>query len=403
MKAGFAGSILALVLACACTEPAGDPAAKELAARANEALKTRNYHQALVLADSALALDSRQADAQFVRGRTYFELGQMAESQRAYEAVLASQPDYPGANHNLGNALFGHEKYRAALTHFKLEAVAQQASESWHAVAAAFRQLAMPDSARSAYQHILRLDSTYAPAHAGLAELSEQEGQFGAALEHAERALALQADQGRYLYLAGLMLTRLGRFEEAIGPLERALFVRPWDYSAAYTLGQALQQIGPEDEARQLLAQANALRATQQGIARLESDARAMPTNFMHQVNFADALRDAGRLSEAVDTYLIALALRPRNLDLRNNLATAYMQQGDTARALTEYRHVLFQDSTNTVAWLNLGWHFARTRRMQQAARAWNAAARYGPDHPAVLALRELLQRADSTGHAPAN
>ncbi len=403
MKAGFARSILALVLVCACAEPAEDPAARQLATRANEALKTRNYHRALVLADSALELDSRQADAQFVRGRTFFELGQMAESQQAYESVLAMQPDYPGAHHNLGNALFGQQKYGAALGHFKLGAVAQRAPEPWHAVAAAFEQLAMPDSARAAYQHILRLDSTYAPAHAGLAELSEQEGQFGYALEHAERALALQTDQGRYLYLAGLMLTRLGRYDEAIGPLERALFVQPWDYSAAYTLGQALQQLGREDEARQLLAQANAARAAQQGIARLESHAHAMPTNFMHQINLADALRDAGRLSRAVDTYLIALALRPRNLDLRNNLATAYMQLGDTARALAEYRYVLSQDSTNTVAWLNLGWHFARSSRMQQAARAWAAAVRHAPDHPAVLALREQLQRADSTEHAPPN
>ena len=403
MKAGTVGAALLLLFLCACNEPAEDPRALALAAEADEALRIRDYHTALVLADSSLELGGHLADAQFVRGRVYFELGQMARSQEAYESVLAKQPDYPGAHHNLGNALFGQQKYRAALEHFKLEAVAKRAPRPWHAAAATFVQLAMPDSARAAYQYALRLDSAYAPAHAGLAELSEQEGDFGQALRHAERALALAPDHGQYHYLAGLMLTRLERFEEALALLERAIHLRPWDYSAAYTLGQALQQLGREDKARQWLSQANASRAEQQRIARLGSDARAMPTNFMHQVNYADALRNAGRLSEAVDMYLIALALRPQNPDLRNNLATAYMQQGDTTRALNEYRAVLSRDSTNAVAWLNIGWHLARTNRMRQAVRAWGAAARHHPGHPGVLALRELLQRTDSTRHASPN
>ena len=389
-----------LSLCAACSIPT-DPQADELAKKANDALRGRAYHEALSLVDSALALNRRHLDAQFIRGRLFFELGQMANSQYAYESLIKWAPDYPGAHHNLGNAFFGQRQYHLALAHFRRESAAQPAPNSWHAMGATFEQMALSDSARIAYQKAISIDAEYAPAYASLAELFEREARYEDALAHAERALDLQPDRARYRYLVGLALFRLERFEEAESHLNHAAMARPWDYSALYTLGQTLQRMGRSSEAQQVLTTANDVRAAEQQVERLGTNAREQPTNFQHQLNYANALRNAGRLDEAIDGYLIGLALRPSNLELQNNIATAFMQVGDTAQAMTRYRHILAQDSTFVVTWINIGWHYANTNRMQQAVQSWATAARHGPDHPTVMALKAALQRADSARSSP--
>lgn len=399
MSIRIAGVLLVLIAACGAPPP--DPQAHNFAMQANKALLARAYHEALSLADSAFALDKRQSDAQFIRGRVFFELGQMAESQDAYETLLAWTPDYPGAHHNLGNAFFAQKQYQAALAHFRREAAARPAPNSWHAMGATFEQMALSDSARTAYLQAVTVDANYAPGFASLAELYEKEGRFEDALKHAERAMDLQPGRAHNHYLVGLMLFRLQRFQEAVPHLNQAAASSPWDYSARYTLGQALQRMGRTSEAQEVLVRANDVRAAEQQIARLGVNARDQPTNFQHQLNYANALRDASRLDEALTAYLVALALRPHNLELQNNIATAFMQRGDTTEALARYQRVLALDSTFVVAWVNLGWHYANTNRMQQAVQAWATAARHGPDHPAVMALKTALQRADDTRDNP--
>ncbi len=385
-----------LVFIAACDAPPPDPQAYDFAMRANQALQARAYHEALSMADSALALDQHQADAQFIRGRVYFELGQMAQSQDAYELLLKHTPDYPGAHHNLGNAFLGQQLYHSALAHFRREAAVRAAPNSWHAMGATFEQMALADSARTAYLKAVSIDADYSPGHASLAELYERQGQFANALVHAKRALALQPDRAQNHYLVGLALFRLHRLEEAIPHLNQAVTLQERYYSALYTLGQALQRMGRATEAQEALTEANAMRAADQKIARLGTNAREQPTNFNHQLNYANALRSTGRLDEALNVYLIAQALRPHNLELQNNIATAFMQLGDTSQALTRYRQVLAQDSTFVVTWINLGWHYVNTNRMQQAMQAWTTAEQHGPDHPAIMVLKEHLQRVEN-------
>lgn len=394
-------AVVLLVLIAACGAPPPDPQAQYFAMQANKALQARAYHEALSLADSALALDKHQPDAQFIRGRVFFELGQMAESQNAYEILLARTPNYPGAHHNLGNAFFAQKQYLSALAHFRREAAVRPGPNSWHAMGATFEQMALSDSARTAYLQAVAVDENYAPGYASLAELYEQEGRFEDALKHAERAVGLQPGRAHNHYLVGLMLFRLQRFQEAVPHLNQAAASSPWDYSARYTLGQALQRMGRASDAQEVLVGANDVRAAEQQIARLGVNAREQPTNFQHQLNYANALRGASRLDEALNVYLVALALRPHNLELQNNIATAFMQRGDTTEALTRYRRVLAQDSSFVVTWVNLGWHYANTNRMQQAVQAWANAARHGPDHPAIISLKEALQHAENTDNNP--
>lgn len=362
-----------------CEPQVADPRIPVLVGKAWESLRSLQYHQALTLADSAVALGPHLADAQFVRGRVLFELNQFAASETAYLQVLKLDPSYPGAHHNLGNALFGQQRYQDAIIHFRAEA----AANSWHAAGAAYMELGQPENALSAMRQAIALDSAYLPVHKSLAELHEQLGQYDQALVHARTS-------GDH-YLTGLMLFHLNRYDQAASLLEHVLTDDPSHHSALYTLGQVQLRRGATDEAQSMLSRANQLRQQHRKIAALGTAARENPTSFAHQIAHANALRDAGHLRKAVQAWLIALVLRPANLELQSNIATAFQQLGDTTEAVARHHQVLQNDSTHVSTLVNLGWHFFQTDRRREAVNLWARAARHHPDHPAISALRETL------------
>ena len=375
-----------------CAELPADPRLAEMVERAQVALRDQVYRDALAWADSALALDKSNADAQFIRGRVYFELGQLEESRQAYEAVLKAEPDYPGASHNLGNALFGQSKYQLALRAYRRETGLGTRPNPYHAMGATFEKLSESDSARKAYQIAIAIDSTYVPAMVSLAEHFATRGDVENAVAFAKRAHALRPGDADTELLLGRLLVREGSFEQAVFYLEKGVQHRPWDHGALYALGQANQGLGLEGKARTVLQRADSMRAVVQQIDRLAADVRSYPTSFEHHIRYARALRISGRIDEAINAYLVALALRPHNLDLQNNLGAARMQRGDRSLAVARFRQILAQDSTYVPAWVSLGWHYWLTKNQQAAVDAWAMAARYGPGHPAVLALQSQLR-----------
>ena len=396
--------VMALVLAVSCG-PSGEAPSSAAAIRtvpaevqpflagATEALARQAYMTGLALTDSAAQRAPNLPEMHFIRGRILFELDRMAEARTAYQAALDAQADFEGAWHNLGNVAFRQKRYNEALAHYRREKDRHPAPNPWHAMGGTYEKLGLVDSARFAYEQAIAADGRYAPAHASLADWYERNGQFAPALDYAQQALALQPGNLDFSYKTGALLFRTEQYEEAVGTLQPVIAARPWDYSALFNLGQALQRLGQEAEARQYLEQANRVRAEQQEVERFERTARDQPDNFQLQVAYAQALRRTGRLAEGLHAYHVALSLRPQNLALQNNLATLYLQQGDTTEALTRYRHSLGQDSTFVETWLNLGIHYARSGRRAAAEAALQKAFTYGPDHPAVIAFRERTGR----------
>ncbi len=373
-----------LLILSACSSRDSHPGVAELIKASQEALMLRDYHEALSLADSALALDDRSADAHFMRGRIYFELQQWDNAEAAYLAVVNIERDYPGVRHNLGNIYYGKRQNRQALDQF-LQAVNDSAAAmSWHALGTVYDVLSMPDSAVAAFRHAIVLDSLYAPAHSSLADWLERQGSYSESLGHTRIALSIRpshlADQVRQ----GRLLVRLGRNEEAVPLLQDIVARFPRNAEPRYILGQALQQLGQSDHSSRILAKADSLRAIEQAAGHLANTANRQPTNFQAQVDYATALRRSGRTEEALKVYLIARALRPNNIDLQFHIANAKMALDRLKEAEQELLNILVADSSYVLAWLSLGEIYAKTNRPALAKEAWEKAIRTDADHPAV-------------------
>ena len=361
--------------------------------RAMQALEAERYTTALAWTDSAELAVPGLAATRSVRGRILLQLGRMAEAEQQFEQVLARDSTYEGAWLDLGIVAFQQEHYGQALEAYQREHARYPTVVTQHAIGGTYEALGQPDSAYIAYTRALAFDSTYAPAWISLSNWYETEGVFQEALVHAERALAIRPAQVDYQYRVGTLLFRVGRYEEAVTYLRAVAAEQPWNYGALFTLGQAIQRLGQAAEAEALLAHAETVRAAQSEVERLQRVARDRPNNAALLIESGNALRSAGRLDEALSAYLVAASLRPENLSLQTNIATLYLQQQDTTEALERYAHVLQQDSTFAEAWLNLGLHYVRTGRPEQAQEAWSKAQRYGEDSPAVRTFFERMRK----------
>ena len=379
--------LIIVLMLSACSSPDSNPDVVEFIHASQEALKLRDYHEALSLADSALTLDNQSADAYFMRGRIYFELQQWDKAEAAYLAVIKIERNYPGVRHNLGNIYYGQRQNRQALDQFIQAINDSAAAMSWHAVGAVYNVLSEPDSAVAAFRQAIVLDSLYAPAHTSLADWLEQQGSYTESLAHTRMALSIRpnhlADQVRQ----GRLLLRLGRSEEAVLLLQDIVIGYPRTAEPQYVLGQALQQLGESDQSSRILAKADSLRAIEQAAGRLANTANRQPTNFQAQVDYATALRRSGRTEEALRVYLIARALRPNNINLQFHIANAKMALGSLKEAEQELLYILVTDSSYVLAWLSLGEIYAKTNRTALAREAWQKAVLVDPDHPAVQRL----------------
>lgn len=106
------------------------------------------------------------------------------------------------------------------------------------------------NEAEELFLRALRIDPGVKEAHFNLAAMAEKRGQFDEAVGYYQRGLNRDpASFGAQLALGTVLLTKLGRAEEAIGPLNEAVRLVPGDPQGHFYLGLALQQEGRTAEA----------------------------------------------------------------------------------------------------------------------------------------------------------
>ena len=338
--------VLLLLLVLGCAPKMTDPRAASCLEQAAKALHSGAFLSGLAHADSARRLAPKSPDAHFLRGRLLFEMGYMEKAREAYKAALDLQRDYEGAWHTVGNIAFQLRQYPQALACYRHEASLRNAPMPWHGMGGTFVALGLAESARWAYQKAMAADPGYAPVYAGLADLHQTDGAYEEALRYARLASTLSPENVDFRYKVGAYLVRTGDYEGAATHLRPITESHPWKYGALFNLGRALGHLGRQEESERFLAQAEQARAEQAVVEMQGRRVRNVPTDFSARISFAQALRQSGRFAEALRAYDVALSLRPNNLALRNNVATLYLERGDTTEALSRYYHVLQQDST---------------------------------------------------------
>ena len=222
--------------------------------------QTGRHDVGLAHMERAIAINPRNAPAQYNRANVLRDIGRVEDAIAAYDAALAINPDNIGAWNNRGVAL---------------------------------QTLKRHDEAIASYDRAIALKSDYLDAYANRGNTLMDLGRHDEALAAYDRAVALAPNDVPGLYGRANALAKLGRHEEAVAFYDRALVLKPEDPQILNNRGNALSHLSRYVEA----------------IADFGRAIAASPGSAEAFTNRGDALMRLRRYEEALENYRRALEL----------------------------------------------------------------------------------------------
>jgi tetratricopeptide (TPR) repeat protein len=372
--------------------------------------------------------------------------GDLDQAARAYERVLARDPDHADALHLLG--VLAHQRgdhARAALLITRaltlqpasplflanlaeplrrLGRLDQTAAASRGALqlqpnfpaannnlGMALLDLGRPVEAASAFRAAVALDPGFAMAHNNLGNALRLAGDAAGALEHFRAAAALDPNLAEAHSNLGQLLVERYQRHEALVHCTQAVRLRPGFADAHNNLGNVLRELGRLDEARASYHEALRLDpglaitynnlgqafqeegALDQALAWYQQALQRDPRSARIQCNTASALEEARRRDEAIARYEQALTLDPAYAEAYSGLGWVRHEQGRFPEALAHYRQALARKPDLVTAQVNLGTLLEELNDFPAAESALRAALQHDPDDAGALAQLATLLR----------
>ena len=258
------------------------------------------------------------------------------------------------------------------------------------------------DSAISAFNRALTLDSKYAQAYAALGEAywrGYQEGQRGSdwinqASSACDHAVALAPGLADGYTCLGRVYRATGEYEKAAAQFQKATTLDPTSDDAFRGLADAYRKLNKPAEAEATYRRAISLRPQYWAVynslgffyfnqARYD-DAASMfrqvinlsPDNFRGYSNLGAVYVAQSRYPDAISMLEKSVSIRP-TVDPYLNLGTAYFMMRKYAEAVRNFEEAAKIDKTGWLTWGNLGdaYYWAPGKR-QQAGEAYGEAIR---------------------------
>ncbi len=190
-------------------------------------------------------------------------------------------------------------------------------------------------------------------------------------------------------HLLGLCYYMIGQRERALEAVERALELNPRYLEALMHRGVVLSALGRVEEAQEAFAAARAAAAGERGgIPAHHADKLAN-----QHAQLGEAYAEAGALSQAIEQYQAALKLGPTFQDLRYRLARLLLQAGRVLEAREELERLLAARPGSPEARSALGLACYLSGDVASARAIWSALAAERPNDARVQAYLAMSER----------
>ena len=276
------------------------------------------------------------------------------------------------------------------------------------------------EAAIEKYIQALARSPGYPLAMLNLGDLLTRTGKYTEAVVLLQRLIELDPKSGEPHNNLGNALQGLGRFEEAVTHYQDALRIKP-DYAEAhYNLGNSLRGLGRPEEAvthyqdalriNPDYAEAHnnwgntllALRRPQEAVVHYKETLRLKPDLAEAHNNWGNALQALGHPQEAVAHYKETLRLKPDLADAHNNWGNALLTLGRFQEAAGHYKETLRLKPDFAEAHNNLGVIHAKSGRLTDAIKDFEQAVRLKSDYTDaqknLRQIRALLQQQGPNG-----
>jgi tetratricopeptide (TPR) repeat protein len=197
-----------------------------------------------------------------------------------------------------------------------------------------------------------------------LGKLQSAGQDYKQAIASYDKALSIKPDKHEAWYNRGNALDDLGRNEEAIASYDKALSIKPDDHQAWNNRGNALQNLGRYEDA----------------IASYDKALSIKPDKHEAWYNRGNALDDLGRNEEAIASYDKALSIKPDKHEAWYNRGNALDDLGRNEEAIASYDQALSIKPDKDEAWGNRGGALIRLGRWKEGIASINKAAEINPD-----------------------
>jgi tetratricopeptide (TPR) repeat protein len=230
--------------------------------------------------------------------------------------------------------------------------------------------------AEQLYRTLLAADPAGDNVDAWLAHgsLCRQLGMEREALKSLKRAARLRPADAHALHELGVVLARMGRFEQAVAMLEQAQRLQPGAQEIAdnlrFTRACLENQRGAVLMGDERFAQAEP--HFRSAIALVPDDADA-------HSNLGMALKAQNRLHEAIACFRACLALAPNHVDATAALAGALLAQEKWREAEDAFRQAIAHDPYRADLHVNLGNALKMQERLDEARECYHEALKLDP------------------------
>jgi tetratricopeptide (TPR) repeat protein len=203
------------------------------------------------------------------------------------------------------------------------------------------------------------------------------EGKYAEALRYAEADAAIDPRDPEFQALTGRCLYHLRRYAEALRPLQKAFFNRPYERGAAGDLTRTYMALGMKEDA--FKTSLYYLTIKPEDVQRQELVAR------LYRM-----VPDAVRRRE-IEEGSRAAHFGDRGGDLHIGLARVFQRLGDRKRVLEELTAAVKDQPRNVKAQMEYAREEARLGHYQQALQACEYALLFEPDNRALCLMRDRL------------
>jgi Flp pilus assembly protein TadD len=237
---------------------------------------------------------SAALDPLLLQAMELYDRGQFAESVKKLELFVKEQPNSPEGHFELGRALWGR------------------------------RWKGDEDAAVAELDRAVRLRPDYADAQSYLGYALHERGVLNAALEHHEKAVALDGTQPAYHYELARTLAAKNELDRAVAEFRAAIEIAPDNPHSHYELGEVLARRGHEGD-------------LDAAIGEFGTAARLDPRSAELRNRLGMALADRGRYDDAIAAFDDAIRVAPAFDPAVYNLARVQALKGeasDAARSL---------------------------------------------------------------------
>jgi len=278
---------------------------------------------------------------------------QTAKARAICEEVLALRPEYSDALLMLGvlERMAGHHVeseawLRQVVEHDSLHA------EAYNYLGAVLLESGRADAAQIELDRALELRPNYPDALNNLGNVCAAKRHYGEAAAYYRRAISAVSGFMLARFNYALTLEHMGEIDAAVMEYETVVEGNPRHADAWNNLGNLYGQNRRDEES------INAFRMA----------LRADPEMLSARINLANKLLVSGEaIEEAIEHLMAAVAARPEDARIINNLGAAYASKGDMKAAAAQFEKCVALKPDYADAYRNLGLALQKLGRLEEA------------------------------------